>query len=169
MVSSNTLWLMPTLVLLALILRVAGQRHDAGHWKIAAFDGCRDAVRGGLLFALAGPPLGLLLALFPSLLGALLDKGSSLPVLGALIMLPVLGLVFGVVPALACGALAGALKPWLPRWPGTLLCALLGAALASLWFAAMDFSHNLGALWAPMASGGIGGGVVGAWYLRHNG
>ena len=167
MISVQALWLMPALGLLALLLRVQRCRHAAGHWKIAAFDGCRDALLGGLLFAIAGPPLGLLLTLLPSLLASLADQGTSL--LGAVVMLPVLGLVFGLPPALACGVVAGALKPWLPRWTGALLCALLGAALASLWFAAMDFSHNLGALWAPMASGGIGGGLVGAWYLRHNG
>lgn len=96
-----------------------------------------------LLFAIADLPLGLLQAVFPSLLGAQLGQGYCLPVLGALIMLAVLGLAFNMVPALACRAVAGALKLWLPHWPGAVLCALLSMALTSWRFVAMGFSSSL--------------------------
>jgi hypothetical protein len=155
--------LLPLLVAATLLLRVLACRRAAGHWKIAAFDGCRDALCGGLLFAALAPPLGLVAVMLPALLAE-----HSRAALAALGMLPLLAWIYGALPALACGALAGALKPWLPRWRGALACALVGTALAAGWFWAMDWSSTLRALWAPALSGALGGGLVGAWYLRHN-
>jgi hypothetical protein len=141
--------LLPLLVAATLLLRVLACRRAAGHWKIAAFDGA--------------PPLGLVTVMLPALLAE-----HSRAALAALGMLPLLAWIYGALPALACGALAGALKPWLPRWRGALACALVGTALAAGWFWAMDWSSTLRALWAPALSGALGGGLVGAWYLRHN-
>lgn len=156
------LWAFPAAVLLALLARVFISRQQAGHWKIAAFDGCRDLIGGSLLYGLFAPPVGLCAVL----LGAMLAEREFQP--AALLMGALLSWVGGLLPAMACGALAGIARPWLPRWPGTLACVLLGALLGAAWFAGMGWSHGLRSSVVPALSAAIGALVVSLYHLRHN-
>lgn len=161
--TSGWLWLLPAVVLLALLARVVILRQQAGHWKIAAFDGCRDLIGGSLLYGLLAPPLGLCAVL----LGAMLAQREFQP--AALLMGALLSYVGGLLPALACGALAGIARPWLPRWPGTLACVLLGAALGAVWFIGMGWwSGSLRSSVVPALSGAIGALGAALFHLRHN-
>jgi hypothetical protein len=156
------LWLLPAAVLAALLARVIALRQQAGHWKIAAFDGCRDLIGGGLLYGLLAPPLGLCAVL----LGAMLIGQEFQP--AALLMGALLSYVGGLLPALVCGALAGVARPWLPRWPGTLACVLLGAGVGAAWFVGMGWSGNLRSSAVPALSGAIGALAAALFHLRHN-
>lgn len=160
--TSAWLWLLPASVLLALLARVMTLRQQAGHWKIAAFDGCRDLIVGSLLYGLIAPPLGLCAVL----LGSMLIGWEFHP--AALLMGALLSYVGGLLPALACGALAGIARPWLPRWPGTLACVLLGAALGAAWFVGIGWSGSLRSSLVPALSGAIGALAAALFHLRHN-
>lgn len=157
------LWLIPAGVLLALLARVIVLRQQAGHWKIAAFDACRDLLAGSLLYGLLAPPVGLCVVLLVSMLA----HGEFHP--AALLMGALLSWVGGLLPALACGALAGIARPWLPRWPGTLACVLLGAALGAVWFIGLGWSSgSLRSSVVPALSGAIGALAASLYHLRHN-
>ncbi|MGN0857784.1 MAG: hypothetical protein ACI4NW_01185 [Stenotrophomonas sp.] len=161
--TSAWLWLLPVLVLLSLLARVMILRQQAGHWKIAAFDGCRDLIGGSLLYGLLAPPLGLCAVL----LGSMLIEWEFHPV--ALLMGALLSYVGGLLPALACGALAGIARPWLSRWSGTMACVLLGAALGAGWFIGMGWgSGSLRSSVVPALSGAIGALAAALIHLRHN-
>lgn len=97
----------------------------------------RNAVKGALAFGALGPPLGLLLVCIPVLLQALMADGARalLQAPGFLVMLLPVAYFFGLLPAAACGLIAGLVRTLRPRWLAVLCTTLAGgttsAALAA--------------------------------------
>lgn len=116
-----------------------------------------DLVAGGLMYAFIAPAIGgaaLMLAL-----SAVTRDPQNLVV-------AVLGLpwfyVFGIVPALLCGIVAGALKPVLPTWPALGMMTVAGGLYGFLFLAAIGSQDFRWAdLLFPLSVGALPG-IVGS-------
>ena len=92
-----------------------------------------DVVKGVIVFGALGPPLGLLLLAIPGLVrGPPPDDAlDALHAVGMLLMLTPMAYVFGLLPAIASGVLAGLVRTLRPRWFAVLCTALAGAAASA--------------------------------------
>ena len=132
------LYLLPVLAVLVLLL-VAGRarvrwilRHDPDphpDWRIATFDTARDAFLAGVAFLLVGPLLGYL-QVFALLLMSEDLRNPFHP--AAHIGMAIFGYLFGGIPALLTGVLAGILKPWLGNWKAQLWMVPTGIIVTGL-------------------------------------
>ena len=92
-----------------------------------------DVVKGVIVFGALGPPLGVLLLVIPSLVqGPPPDDALEvLHAVGWLLMLTPMAYVFGLLPAIASGVVAGLVRTMRPRWFAVLCIALTGAATSA--------------------------------------
>ena len=92
-----------------------------------------DVVKGVIVFGALGPPLGLLLLMIPSLVrGPSPDDALDvLRAVGWLLMFTPGAYVFGLLPAIASGVVAGLVRTMRPRWLAVLCTALAGAAASA--------------------------------------
>jgi hypothetical protein len=112
-----------------------------------------------LLFALLGPPFGLV--------GLLVQNPSTVVAASTsdLLLIP-LSYVFGLVPALSTGLVAWSLRRRLGRWSGAFLCGMVGAFVAALFWLVLPHSQLQGAqvLQLGILPGGFAGLVCGLIY-----
>lgn len=146
---------------LAIVARTIAFARLDDHWKISAWDGCRDALATAVPFALVAPPIGLVLASIPTLL-----VRGQWDAIGAIVPLAIFSYLGGFVPAVVCGMFVGALRPFLSQRLGAFAAAVIGAVSASAFFAASGLSSNFSLLSLQAASGAIGGFILGWFCLR---
>jgi hypothetical protein len=100
-----------------------------------------DTVKGTCLFAVLGPPLGLLgFSLYFAVCGAV--RGDLSAVQGA-VLFPALAFVtwivafsaylFGLVPAAACGLICGPFRPAFRSWSACFVVGAIGGLLSAFW------------------------------------
>ncbi|MBB1626573.1 hypothetical protein [Achromobacter sp. UMC71] len=155
-----TVGVLTALSLAALLWRI--WRRPAGK---TAGDILRGAAGGAGLFLALGPPAGtVVFALFVTIAGHDLDSLKNLPMM--IFMVPY-SYLFGGVPALLCGGVAGAFRPARASWRSYCWPGLLGGLYASgfqLGFASRDYSWS--DLTGLLVIGGIPGLVSGVACAR---
>lgn len=142
--------------------------------QIAAFDAFKDMALVGLLFGAIGPLVGYA-ALFTTLMFQGMHASDLLNWKGHLIFL-FFAYVLGAIPAVATGAFAGAVRPWLAGWRGVLAIGVIGFLMTWLMFAGYGLGSvkRIDQLWQPLldtagsaALLGLPAGLIcGALYLR---
>ncbi|AWH25423.1 hypothetical protein [Stenotrophomonas sp. YAU14D1_LEIMI4_1] len=152
---------------LAAVFRIWASASLDGSARISARDCAVDQFKGGALFLAVGPLVGTLAAF----LAVSLKAGTVLNPLAMLFLL-LFAYPMGAIPAMATGALMGALKPWLWGWRALALSSATGALLSSIPSLAAGSSRGLGdaAAFCFCAWGGAvgsagrfgGGGLVAA-------
>ncbi|WP_312709463.1 hypothetical protein [Stenotrophomonas sp.] len=112
---------------LAAMFRVWASASLDGSARISAWDCAVDQFKGGALFLVLGPLVGTLAAF----LAVSLKAGTVLNPLAVLFLL-LFAYPMGAIPAMATGALMGALKPWLWGWRALAVSSAMGALLSSI-------------------------------------
>lgn len=144
--------------------------------RLAGFETLKAMLMGALLFGVVGPLVGHLIVFAFTAVGRL-DRQLLDPT--AHLFLAVFAYLLGGVPALATGALAGALRPWLGGWRGVVAMGVLAFAVTWLLWAGwtlrspafgMSTLSRLQSLLAPAAVLGVPAGLVCGWlYQRRSG
>jgi hypothetical protein len=145
--------------LCALLFRVRSILLEKEDRFFYAWQALRDITGTTVTFTLIGPPLGLLVALSPSLVFGLINPS-------ALLIFLIYCLAVGVIPASLPGITVGALLPWLRGESGPLLSAAVGAVIATAFFIAAEFKQNGLRPLLPAACGGSAGLILGWRCLR---
>ncbi|MBK0026282.1 hypothetical protein IAE57_08895 [Stenotrophomonas sp. S48] len=112
---------------LAALFRICACAGVDGSARISAWDCAIDQFKGGALFLAVGPLVGTLAAF----LAVSLKAGTVLNPLAVLFLL-LFAYPMAAIPAMATGAIVGALKPWLWGWRALALSSAIGALLSSL-------------------------------------
>lgn len=115
------------LPLLAAVFRTWACANVDGGARISAWDCVVDQFFALTLYVFVGPFAGSIAAF----LMASLVAGTPPNPLGLLIFL-LFGYPIGAIPAIATGAIIGALKPWLWGWRTLTVSCALGAVLSSI-------------------------------------
>ena len=115
------------LPVLAAVFRIWASAGVDGSARISAWDCAVDQFKGGALFLALGPLVGTLAAF----LAVSLKAGTVLNPLAVLFLL-LFAYPMGAIPAMATGALMGALKPWLWGWRALAMSSAMGALLSSI-------------------------------------
>lgn len=140
--------------------------------RLAGFETLKSMLVGALLFGVLGPLVGHLIV-FGFTAVARLDSHLLDPT--AHLFLAMFAYLLGGVPALATGALAGALRPWLGGWRGVVAMGVLAFAVTWLLWAGwtlrspapgMNILSRLQSLLAPAAVLGVPAGLVCGWLFQ---
>lgn len=144
-------------------------------YRLSAIDAFKDMLIGALLFGAIGP----LVAVAAMVVVTSLADGLRLPNLHGLPLFALFAYLIGGIPALATGALCGALHPWLRGWRGVLAAGAAGALMTFLVFAAQTgidkasllrpFSQLSQVLWIALMLGLPAGAVCGWIHQRRHG
>lgn len=137
---------------LAAVFRIWACAGVDGSVRISAWDCAVDQFKGGTLFIVVGPLVGTLAAF----LAVSLKAGTVLNPLAVLFLL-LFAYPMGAIPAMATGALMGALKPWLWGWRALVLSSAMGALLSSIPSLAAGSSRGLSDAAFFAACGAVGG------------
>ena len=138
--------------LLAIAFRVWTHAKEDGSPRISIWDGAKDVLKGVAIYTLFGPPLGFV----PTMLVLLVVNGE-LRNMGLLILATMFSFVLGAVPAIATGAVVGALKPWLWGWRALGFSSTVGATLSLMWAVALGLSEDLTVALLFGVFGAVGG------------
>ena len=140
--------------------------------RLAGFEAVKAMVVAALLFGLLGPLVGHLIVFGFT---AVARTGRHLLDPTAHLFLAMFAYLLGGVPALATGALAGALRPWLGGWRGVLLMGVLAFAVTWLLWAGWTLRSpapgistlsRLQSLLAPAAVLGVPAGLLCGWLYQ---
>ncbi len=107
----------------------------------------RQATASAGFYALVGPLVGSAALLLGGAAVLLIDAPSAESVGTALLAIPVVlffGYIFGVLPALVTGLLAGLVRHRITRWRHVLLVALLGSGVTVLLLGVLLYSFDAG-------------------------
>lgn len=153
------LWILP---LLATAFRVLSHAKKEGSLRISIWDCAKDQFLGITIYGLFGPLLGF--APFGLFLVAIDGKFQHI---WLLIPLSMFSYPVGGVPALATGAIVGAIKPWLWGWRALGVSSAIGAVLTLTWVFAAGYTERLGGVLLFSACGAVGGLVCARmWFGR---
>lgn len=138
--------------LAAVAHRFRRRRPDDTRGRIAS-----DLLAGGLIYTFAAPAIGGA-AVVLGVTAASRDLEN--------LMMAIYGLpwfyIFGALPALLCGIVAGALRPTLPSWRYYCLIALVGGLFGTLFLAGFsNRERQWSELLFPLSMGGLPGLVGG--------
>lgn len=106
----------------------------------------RQAAASAGFYALVGPLVGSMALLLGGAAVLLFDAPSAESVGTAVLAIPVVfffGYIFGVLPALLTGLLAGFVRHRITRWPHVLVIALLGSVVSTLLLGALLYSADM--------------------------
>jgi hypothetical protein len=151
------LLLMLMLPLIAIAFRIAMFTKGEGKLRASLKSCAVDQLKAVALYGLLGPPLGVL----PLVLVGVYLKGEFHHVW---IVVPamVFSFPFGALPAMATGAVIGALKPWLWGWPALAAGGVFGMVLTAQWLAALSLANEA----KNVAIFALAGGFAGAACAR---
>ena len=148
------LLLMLVLPVIAMACRVVAFAMLDGKLRKPLWNCALDQLKAVGLYGLLGPPLGAWLLLVT---GVILD--GDLRGLAVVVPAMLMSHAFGALPAMATGAVLGALRPWLSVWRALAVGGVAGAVHTCLWLAAAslaDKSENV----AIFAAAGAFAGMV---------
>ena len=138
--------------LLAMAFRIWTHAREDGSLRISIWGCAKDQLAGMAIYTLFGPPLG-----FAPTMLLLLAVNGQLQQVGLLIFASFFSFVLGAVPALATGAVVGALKPWLWGWRALGLSSAVGATLSLMWAVTLGLSSDVAGALLYGVFGAVGG------------
>lgn len=122
------LLLMLILPCIATVFRVAIFARKEGNLRTPLWNCVVDQLKAVGLYGLLGSPLGAV----PLVVIGVILKGELLH-LWIVIPAMLFSFLFGVLPAMATGAVIGALKPWLWGWAALVAGCVFGMVLTAQW------------------------------------
>lgn len=131
------LLLMLVLPTIAAMIRVVVLAMVDGKWRTPLWSCAVDQLKAVGVYGLLGPPLGTLPLM---VIGVYRD--GDLHNLWVVIPAMLMSHLFGALPAMATGAVVGALRPWLWGWRALAVGGVAGAVHTSLWLAAASLSEE---------------------------
>ncbi|WP_312316035.1 hypothetical protein [Stenotrophomonas sp.] len=123
-----------------------------------------DQLKAVGLYALLGPPLGVL----PLVVIGVYLKGEFYD-LWVVIPAMLFSFPFGALPAMATGAVIGALKPWLWGWRALVASCVVGIVQTAVWAFAISFSDEWNDALTFALAGGFAGLVCARILFRRSG
>ncbi|WNH54332.1 hypothetical protein [Stenotrophomonas oahuensis] len=162
--NNGHLLLMLILPCIATVFRVVIFVRKGGKVRTSLWNCVLDQLKAVSLYGLLGSPLGVL----PLVVIGVILKGELLH-LWIVIPAMLFSFLFGALPAMATGAVIGALKPWLWGWGALVAGCVFGMLLTAQWVVAISLADELKDVMIFALAGGFAGLVCSGILFRRSG